>query len=189
MASIPQRASSGLSHDSTHKIRGRTIVKPILKKLNSHSNSDRGSFDLDPLWDDQPSPLSGDYDSAYSDTTPALTPGAYDVASPGANHDAHRPRDVSFSTSASTEYPTWRSKNKYSHMRSTSGTSHTSSIATNDSHAASLLRQLDCLAGYFRPRLPRVCFHHHRARRHDLTHHGHLQHPRTSPHRLSHQVR
>ncbi|KAJ6784924.1 hypothetical protein PWT90_09244 [Aphanocladium album] len=135
MASIPQKASSGLSsHDSAHKIRGRTIVKPILKKLNSHSNSDRGSFDFDPVWDDQPSPLSypsGDYDSAYSDTTPAITPGAYDVSLPGASCDAYRPRDVSFSTSASVEYPTWRSKIKYSHMRSTSGTSHTSSIATN----------------------------------------------------------
>lgn len=133
MASLHQRrAASGLSHDSTHsaKIRGRTIVKPILKKLNSHSASERGSFDLDPAWDDQPSPLScppAEYDSVYSHGTP----GAYDVSAAGAHGDAWRPRDVSFSTSASVEYPTWRSKSKYSHMRSTSGTSHTSSIATN----------------------------------------------------------
>ncbi|OAA81224.1 hypothetical protein LEL_00769 [Akanthomyces lecanii RCEF 1005] len=137
MASLHQRrAASGLSHDSTHssKIRGRTIVKPILKKLNSHSTSERGSFDLDHAWDDQPSPLScpsGEYESVYSDGTPALTPGAYDVSAAGAHGDAWRPRDVSFSTSASVEHPTWRSKSKYSHMRSTSGTSHTSSIATN----------------------------------------------------------
>lgn len=137
MASVPRRASSGLSHDTTHsKIRTRTIVKPILKKLNSHSNSDRGSFDIDPIWDDQPSPLSyasPDYEGAYGDNTPAVTPGSvYDVSTPGGpNGDAFRPRDVSFSTAASVEYPTWRSKSKYSHMRSTSGTSHTSSIATN----------------------------------------------------------
>lgn len=142
MASLPPRATSGLASDvngggfaSHAKIRGRTIVKPILKKLNSHSNSDRGSFDLDPVWDDQPSPLSfppAEYDTVYSDTTPALTPGAYDLSTPAsASNDTFRPRDVSFSTSASSEYPTWRSKNKYSHVRSTSGTSHTSSIATN----------------------------------------------------------
>ncbi len=137
MASLRQRrAASGLSHDSTHsKIRGRTIVKPILKKLSSHSASDRGSFDLDPAWDDQPSPLSrpsAEYDAGlYSDAIPALTGGTYDVSAPGAQGDTWRPRDVSFSTSASVEYPTWRSKNKYSHVRSTSGASHTSSIATN----------------------------------------------------------
>ncbi|OAQ98401.1 hypothetical protein LLEC1_04842 [Akanthomyces lecanii] len=137
MASLHQRrAASSLSHDSTHssKIRGRTIVKPILKKLNSHSTSERGSFDLDHVWDDQPSPLSfpsAEYDSVYTDATPALTPGTYDVSAAGAHVDPWRPRDVSFSTSASVDYPTWRSKSKYSHMRSTSGTSHTSSIATN----------------------------------------------------------
>ncbi|EGX95410.1 hypothetical protein CCM_00064 [Cordyceps militaris CM01] len=122
MASLPQqRAATRLSHESSRsKIRGRTIVKPILKKLNSHSTSDRGSFDLDPGWDDLPSP-SADHDFLYSDATPAP------------HGDLFRPRDVSFSTAASLEYSTstWRSKNKYSHMRSTSGTSHTSSIATN----------------------------------------------------------
>ncbi|TQV96232.1 hypothetical protein V2A60_003333 [Cordyceps javanica] len=139
MASLSQqRYPSRLSHDSTHpKIRSRTIVKPILKKLNSHSTSDRGSFDLDPAWDDLPSPLgypSADYESLYTDAT---TPAAHDVSSAAPSSvnthgDFFRARDVSFSTSsASLEYPTWRSKNKYSHMRSTSGTSHTSSITTN----------------------------------------------------------
>ncbi|KAM0667973.1 hypothetical protein ACQRIT_002741 [Beauveria bassiana] len=141
MASLAkQKATAGVSHDSTHssKLRGRTIVKPILKKLNSHSASDRGSLDLDPAWDDLPSPLirpSAEYDCSYADATGTLPyhhSGAYDVpAAATTAADAFRSRDVSFSTSASLEYPTWRSKNKYSHMRSASGTSHTSSIATN----------------------------------------------------------
>ncbi|OAA68812.1 hypothetical protein ISF_03187 [Cordyceps fumosorosea ARSEF 2679] len=135
MASLSQqKPAPALSRsDSTRsKNRGRAIVKPILKKLSSHSNSDRGSFDFDPGWDDQPSPLtrpSADYDNLFPDAAAAC-----DASAPSIPHvDASRPRDVSFSTSPSVEYPTWRSKNRYSsHMRSTSGTSsHASSIATS----------------------------------------------------------
>ncbi|KAJ2980915.1 hypothetical protein NQ176_g2346 [Zarea fungicola] len=135
MASTPRLSQDSIGPFTGHsKIRGRTLVKPILKKLNSHSNSDRGSFDIDPGWDDLPSPLtygSGDYENVYNDSASAPSPSLYDAAAPGANGDGLRGRDVSFSTSVSGDYPMWRSKSKYSHMRSTSGTSHTSSIATN----------------------------------------------------------
>lgn len=142
MASLPAQAPSRLSHDGSitysqsSKTRGRAIVKPILKKLNSHSNSDRGSFDLDSTWDDQPSPLgypatSLEYNSAFGDNSPALSSLSSTFA-PGGSEGYRSVRDVSFSSSV--EYPSWRGgRGKYSHGRSTSGTSHTSSIATTAS--------------------------------------------------------
>lgn len=140
MASLPDTAAPGLhnpgsvGYSQAAKVRSRAIVKPILKKLNSHSNSDRGSLDLDPApaWDDQPSPLGYstnlEYTSAFGDNAPALSPLSSSFAPSGS--DGYRSvRDVSFSSSV--EYPSWRGgRGKYSHGRSTSGTSHTSSVAT-----------------------------------------------------------
>ncbi|KAH0437951.1 hypothetical protein CcaCcLH18_03627 [Colletotrichum camelliae] len=94
------------------KSRSKTVVKPILKKL---SHSEKNSLDLDRGWDEQTS--FGNYSGSLGREREGSFGG----------------RDVSFSISA-TELNTGNSngRSKFSHARSTSGTSHVS-IATNGS--------------------------------------------------------
>ncbi|KFG78411.1 hypothetical protein MANI_012174 [Metarhizium anisopliae] len=112
------------------KSRSRTVVKPILKKLHSH-HSERESLDLDRGWDDQPSPgLAAGPDFGTYDSD-----GSYQYSIPNV-HGARSARDVSFSLSASDMTGSGLGvapRSKYSHVRSTSGNSHTSSIATTTS--------------------------------------------------------
>ncbi|KAF5021579.1 hypothetical protein F66182_6361 [Fusarium sp. NRRL 66182] len=116
----------GHGHAKITKPRSRPAVKPILKKLQSHhSHSEKNSLDLDRGWDEQGQfgyssyNVDGD-DSSYTAGTSAL-------ATP-----AGRVRDVSFSISATDLNTGGARSNKYSHARSTSGTSH-ASIATSTS--------------------------------------------------------
>lgn len=122
MASLQTQSSNGNLHGHLHshakitKARSRQAVKPILKKLGSHS--EKNSLDLDRSWEDQTHGYSlynpGDDDSAHN--TPPIPPRSV--------------RDVSFSISA-TDLSTGGSRNnKYSHARSTSGTSHVSVATT-----------------------------------------------------------
>ncbi|TWU75242.1 hypothetical protein ED733_005774 [Metarhizium rileyi] len=118
------------------KSRSLTVVKPILKKLHSH-HSDRESLDLDRGWDDQPSPgLAAGPDLGTYDSD-----GSYHFSTPKAVA-ARSARDVSFSLSVSDMAMAGSglavglavgSRSKYSHVRSTSGNSHTSSVATTTS--------------------------------------------------------
>ncbi|TDZ20608.1 hypothetical protein Cob_v006778 [Colletotrichum orbiculare MAFF 240422] len=91
------------------KSRSKTKVKPILKKL---SHSEKNSLDLDRSWDEQPS--FGNYSGSLGREREGSFGG----------------RDVSFSISATELNSNGRSK--FSHARSTSGTSHIS-IATSGS--------------------------------------------------------
>ncbi|GJN70338.1 hypothetical protein VFPFJ_09803 [Purpureocillium lilacinum] len=136
MASLQMHSSAlGGPHGPVKitKSRGRTAVKPILKKLQSH-HSDRESLDLDRGWDDQPSPRlssldfgSGPYDSDG---------GGYFGSSSqyGGNAGAGRTaRDVSFSLASGDYGSGVGARGKFSHARSTSGTSHASIATTNSS--------------------------------------------------------
>ncbi|CAM1504489.1 Fc.00g020800.m01.CDS01 [Cosmosporella sp. VM-42] len=134
MTSLHSQSSNGHlgghlhGHTKITKSRSRQAVKPILKKLQSHS--EKNSLDLDRGWEEQaqfgyPSyPAGGDDDSAAGVS--------YIATSTTAGHTP-RARDVSFSVSA-TDLSTGGAPrpNKYSHARSTSGTSHVS-VATSTS--------------------------------------------------------
>ncbi|CEJ89140.1 hypothetical protein VHEMI05001 [[Torrubiella] hemipterigena] len=132
MASMPLQVAS-LDYDdgsgiAPNKLRSRAMVKPILKKLNSHTNSDRGSLDYDRSWDDQISPLGfPSLDYSYITTG---QPAPYNSSGGGSGSEPSRSRDVSFSFS-SNEYPTVRSRNKYAHQRSPSGNSHASAATSS----------------------------------------------------------
>ncbi|OAQ67007.1 hypothetical protein VFPPC_14417 [Pochonia chlamydosporia 170] len=127
----------GHSGGKISKSRSRTVVKPILKKLHSHHSDRESSLDLDRGWDDQPSPglaAGSDFGTYDSD-------GSYHYSTPTGN-GARPTRDVSFSFSATDISGSGLngggavgggSRSKYSHVRSTSGNSHTSSIATTTS--------------------------------------------------------
>ncbi|KAI5467410.1 hypothetical protein BGZ63DRAFT_410383 [Mariannaea sp. PMI_226] len=115
-------------HAKITKARSRQAVKPILKKLQVHSHSEKNSLDLDRGWDEQ---TQLGYSTAYSPDgeeergngapyTPTIIP----------SHPSRPTRDVSFSLSA-TDVSTGGSRPKYSHTRSTSGTSHTSITASS----------------------------------------------------------
>ncbi|KAG6010469.1 hypothetical protein E4U21_006471 [Claviceps maximensis] len=130
MASV--KAHSGVFNHSTGKLsksRSRIVVKPILRKLHSHT--DRGSsLDLDRGWDDQPSPgfAAGpdfgtyDSDASYHYTAPA-------AVSMRSGRDTVGYAAGALAMSATTD----GARGKYSHVRSTSGNSHASSIATSTS--------------------------------------------------------
>ncbi|KAK2608442.1 hypothetical protein QQS21_003011 [Conoideocrella luteorostrata] len=115
----------GLSKGKISKQRSRTVVKPILKKFHSHSDRESSSLDLDRGWDDQPSPGFGtghdfgtyDSDASYHYTAPAVT----SIRS-GSGFGGGGGGGGGLGARA-----------KYSHVRSTSGNSHTSSIATTTS--------------------------------------------------------
>ncbi|KAF9870261.1 hypothetical protein CkaCkLH20_12347 [Colletotrichum karsti] len=111
MASYTDLAASAPG-SKLSKPRSKTAVKPILKKL---SHSEKNSLDLDRGWDEQTS--FGNYSGSLGREREGSFGG----------------RDVSFSISA-TELNTGNSngRSKFSHARSTSGTSHVS-IATNGS--------------------------------------------------------
>ncbi|KAJ6442880.1 MFS general substrate transporter [Purpureocillium lavendulum] len=136
MASLQVHSSALGGHHGPVKItksRNRTVVKPILKKLQSH-HSDRESLDLDRGWDDQPSPRlssldfgSGPYDS---DGGGYFGPSSQYGTSAGAGRSA---RDVSFSLASGDLSSGVGGRGKYSHARSTSGTSHASIATTNSS--------------------------------------------------------
>lgn len=120
------------------KPRGRIVVKPLLKKLHSHS--DRESLDLDRGWDDQPSLehlQHGPYDA------PPVSPHYTCYAS---SSSARSPRDVSFSLSPSDFGGAVASAvggapggvvagggrpPSFSHARSASAASHASIATTN----------------------------------------------------------
>ncbi|KAG5999170.1 hypothetical protein E4U43_002250 [Claviceps pusilla] len=131
MASV--KTHSGVfSHPSgkLSKSRSRTVVKPILRKLHSHT--DRGSsLDLDRGWDDQPSPGFatgsdfGTYDSDASYHYPA--PAAAGMR--GGRDSVGYAAGGALAMAAAPE----GARGKYSHVRSTSGNSHASSIATTTS--------------------------------------------------------
>ncbi|KND91377.1 hypothetical protein TOPH_03953 [Tolypocladium ophioglossoides CBS 100239] len=144
MASLQMHSAAFGQHSSGKitKSRSRNAVKPILKKLHSH-HSDRGSLDLDRGWDDQPSPRLASLDYGYG---PYDSDGAANVANGGPSA-ARTPRDVSFSFGPSDlgaaaggaapgggaiAIAGGSARAKYSHARSTSGTSH-ASIATTTS--------------------------------------------------------
>lgn len=126
VASLDYDDGSGIA---PNKLRSRAMVKPILKKLNSHTNSDRGSLDYDRSWDDQISPL-GFPSLDYSYITSGQPAPYNSSTSGGSGSEPSRSRDVSFSFS-SNEYPTVRSRNKYAHQRSPSGNSHASAATSS----------------------------------------------------------
>ncbi|KAG6017341.1 hypothetical protein E4U41_004234 [Claviceps citrina] len=127
MASV--QAQSGVFGYAMPKLprsRSRIVVKPILKKLHSHTDR-ASSLDLDRGWDDQPSPGFaagpdfGTYDSDasyhyYYPTAAAAAAGASTAAAAAATAAAAAAREGA--------------RGKYAHVRSASGTSHASSIAT-----------------------------------------------------------
>lgn len=96
------------------KSRSKTAVKPILKKL---SHSEKNSLDLDRGWDEQTS--FGNYGGS--------------LGREREREGSFGGRDVSFSISATDlNIGNSNGRSKFSHARSTSGTSHVS-IATNGS--------------------------------------------------------
>ncbi|KAI9171672.1 hypothetical protein HJFPF1_01159 [Paramyrothecium foliicola] len=124
------------------KSRSRTVVKPILKKLHSHS--EKNSLDLDRRWEEQPAEFG--YNRGHGHGYGAGSPDYHYNNNSGRSNDDDSAaglyavgsqrvagRDVSFSLSA-TDVSNSASANptKYSHARSTSGTSHIS-IATTAS--------------------------------------------------------
>ncbi|KAF7549814.1 hypothetical protein G7Z17_g6130 [Cylindrodendrum hubeiense] len=138
MASFSSHSTSHLhgplhGHAKITKARSRQAVKPILKKLQSHSHSEKNSLDLNRSWDEQArfgssySP-GGDEDSAGPAYGASYTP----TSTIAAGHTSRPVRDVSFSLSATDVSSGGVRTNKYSHTRSTSGTSH-ASVATSTS--------------------------------------------------------
>ncbi|OLN84337.1 hypothetical protein CCHL11_05914 [Colletotrichum chlorophyti] len=108
----------GVGPGKLSKSRSKPVVKPILKKL-SQSHSEKNSLDLDRGWDEQTS--FGTYGGSLGREREGSFGG----------------RDVSFSISTtdlnhSNSTSTNNGRSKYSHARSTSGTSHIS-IATSGS--------------------------------------------------------
>ncbi|KAJ0297249.1 hypothetical protein COL516b_010828 [Colletotrichum fioriniae] len=102
------------------KSRSKPVVKPILKKL---SHSEKNSLDLDRGWDEQQT-MFGNYGSS-------LGGGSLGREREG----SFGGRDVSFSISATELHHSGSINNgrsKFSHARSTSGTSHVS-VATSGS--------------------------------------------------------
>ncbi|KAM5355388.1 hypothetical protein ACJ41O_002034 [Fusarium nematophilum] len=130
---LPGHLRGGHSHAKITKARSRQAVKPILKKLQSHhSHSEKNSLDLNRGWDEQ-----GQFGYPYSaggngndDSPGAYTAGASTMTT--ADTGTRSARDVSFSLSATDISSGGARSNKYSHARSTSGTSH-ASIATSTS--------------------------------------------------------
>jgi hypothetical protein len=118
------------------KSRSRTAVKPILKKLQSHS--EKNSLDLDRGWEEQTAEFGYGYGStdyyygSKGRDDDGTTAGLFAPVNPRLSN-----RDVSFSLSAA-DAPGGggggvpATSIKYSHARSTSGTSHVS-IATTGS--------------------------------------------------------
>ncbi|KAH7156365.1 hypothetical protein EDB81DRAFT_388355 [Dactylonectria macrodidyma] len=138
MASFSSHSTSHLhgpfhGHAKITKARSRQAVKPILKKLQSHSHSEKNSLDLDRSWDEQGrfgssySP-GGDEDSPGQVYGPSFTP----TSTITTGHTSRPARDVSFSLSATDVSTGGTRTNKYSHTRSASGTSHIS-VATSTS--------------------------------------------------------
>ncbi|KAJ4137483.1 hypothetical protein NW768_003070 [Fusarium equiseti] len=113
----------GHGHAKITKSRSRPAVKPILKKLQSHS--EKNSLDLDRGWDEQGQFGYSSYNVDGDDSS--YTAGASALPTP-----AGRARDVSFSISATDLSSGGNRSNKYSHARSTSGNSH-ASVATSAS--------------------------------------------------------
>ncbi|KAF6818722.1 hypothetical protein CSOJ01_01675 [Colletotrichum sojae] len=103
---------AGSAPSKLSKSRSKTVVKPILKKL-AQPHSEKNSLDLDRSWEEQTS--FGNYSSSLGREREGSFGG----------------RDVSFSISA-TDLGTSNGRSKFSHARSTSGTSHIS-IATSGS--------------------------------------------------------
>lgn len=142
MASLPMQQPLVLDNGSSPgKLRSRVAMKPILKKLHSHSESDRtSSFDTDRDYEDQPSPLSFpplEYYGSLSDHVPAPagTMNTNSATSPTTAVDsARQTRDVSFSLSSNStsEYSSHTNRFKHARIRSPSGTSH-ASVATSTS--------------------------------------------------------
>ncbi|KAF5680925.1 hypothetical protein FHETE_313 [Fusarium heterosporum] len=121
----------GHGHSKITKPRSRPAVKPILKKLQSHhSHSEKNSLDLDRSWDEQ-----GQFGYGYSSYNVDGDDSSYTAGASALPTPAARARDVSFSISATDISTGGARPNKYSHARSTSGTSHAShaSIATSAS--------------------------------------------------------
>lgn len=139
MASLQLRPGAlgqrGGGSTSFSKPRGRIVVKPLLKKLHSHS--DRESLDLDRGWDDQPSREYGPYDA--SPVSPSYPPYV-------SSSSARSPRDVTFSLGPSDfggavaaaaggapgGVPAGGGRpHSFSHARSASAASHASIATTN----------------------------------------------------------
>ncbi|KAG5922620.1 hypothetical protein E4U42_005415 [Claviceps africana] len=127
------KTHSGVFSHPTSKLsksRSRTVVKPILRKLHSHT--DRGSsLDLDRGWDDQPSPGL----AAGSDFGPYDSDASYHYLAPAAASMRSGRDSVGYAAGAlsMTAAASEGARAKYSHVRSTSGNSHASSIATTTS--------------------------------------------------------
>ncbi|KAK1969418.1 hypothetical protein LY78DRAFT_358310 [Colletotrichum sublineola] len=106
-------ASSG----KLSKTRGKPVVKPILKKL---SHSEKNSLDLDRGWDEQ-----------------QTTFGHYGGSLGREREGSFGGRDVSFSISATELHHSssiGNGRSKFSHARSTSGTSHVSVATSGSGH-------------------------------------------------------
>jgi hypothetical protein len=150
-----QVLDSGMTayHNKLTKSRNRPAVKPILKKLHSHT--ERHSLDLDRSWEEQmqqPRVSYGSFDYGSRtddfDTAGAAPMCSYAAVSSGSGlgltsgGDAvggtRSVRDVSFTLasaemgSAAPKTTTRPMASKFSHARSTSGASH-ASIATSNS--------------------------------------------------------
>ncbi|KPM36772.1 hypothetical protein AK830_g9801 [Neonectria ditissima] len=139
MASFSSHSTSQLhghlhGHAKITKARSRQAVKPILKKLQSHSHSEKNSLDLNRGWDEQVQFGSSPYSPAGDDDSAGPGYGSSYTVTPTipAGHAPRPVRDVSFSLSATDVSSGGGRANKYSHARSTSGTSHTS-VATSAS--------------------------------------------------------
>lgn len=123
----------GHQHAKITKARSRQAVKPILKKLHPHhsySHSEKNSLDLNRGWDEQGQFGYSSYTTSGGDDDShgSYTAGASTLTTAG----TRSARDVSFSLSATDLSSGGARSNKYSHARSTSGTSH-ASIATSTS--------------------------------------------------------
>ncbi|OHE97485.1 hypothetical protein CORC01_07267 [Colletotrichum orchidophilum] len=112
--------TAGAVSGKLSKSRSKPVVKPILKKL---SHSEKNSLDLDRGWDEQQT-MFGNYGSSLGGSSLGRE-----------REGSFGGRDVSFSISATELHHSGSINNgrsKFSHARSTSGTSHVS-VATSGS--------------------------------------------------------
>lgn len=149
MASLQTRT---VTRDTTHrhgklsKSRNPTVVKPILKRLQSHS--ERNSLNLDRSWEDQ-NPHGAFASSGYRDDVKAANTPSYGVAGPpdsggaglgltaagvgGTGPDGTRgSRDLAtpLTATAFASFSQSDNRTRISHGRSTSGASHASITTT-----------------------------------------------------------
>lgn len=138
MASLPsQPFGHAKGHAKITKTRNRPAVKPILKKLQSHS--EKNSLDLDRGWEDQTYFTYAPYSPDGEDGTASPTIYGTSYTPSTAGHGPRPTRDVSFSISATDVSSGGARVSKYSHARSTSGTSHASNATSTSGRNGSFI--------------------------------------------------